>query len=100
MAKHYEDVWIEAEKVSSELFEQNDCSLVANKLYEDTKLLTSMMGDDADDTQPNAEAMAELMGEMLFNMAHICKKYDINSWTALESAMNGFKIDLLDSTLG
>ena len=93
--KHFEDVWLEAEKVSVELISSGHevfeaaCEIEgsASELAEELAL---------DDEEFDVEKMTNLISEMLFKLARICKEYNINSWEVLEDATNNAKIDLYD----
>lgn len=93
--KHYEDVWLEAEEVSSEsisisnaIYNIRDHS---NDLLKHYDRAVSEDGDEGDVKQ-----MAAYLGGLLFNLARICKEFDINSWTQLEREVRNSKIDLND----
>ena len=89
--KHFEDVWVEAERVAVEL-EKSGGSVYssADAMLEYCKSLSEGVGDG------DAEEMVKDLGMMLFYTAHICQEFGLNSWTALNNAMNDFKVKLND----
>ncbi|TRO55588.1 hypothetical protein E2P64_06820 [Candidatus Bathyarchaeota archaeon] len=90
--KHFEDVWVEAERISSELYnEEDDANNSAYVIEENARQLQYQVEE-----APNVEIMTELVGELLFRLTRVCKEFNINSWTALEKATNDAKIDLYD----
>lgn len=92
--KHFEDVWVEAEKISSELYtEEHDTNNAACEVEENARQLQSYV-EAALEEDPNIENMNELVGDILFHLARVCKEFNINSWAALEKATNNAKIDL------
>ena len=76
--KHFEELWEEAEKVAEEFY----------KKYPENEPWKSGDGPTEDH--------AALVGAELFRLCYICKKYNINSFTALQDIMNEYKIDLLE----
>lgn len=94
--KHFENVWVEAERISSELYnEGDDVNNSACEIEENARQLQYQV-EEALEEEPNVEIMTELVGELLFHLTRVCKEFNINSWTALERATNDAKIDLYD----
>jgi len=96
MVKHYEDIWCEAERIFSELYSNKyNVNDAIKEIIDNTqKLQSSIVTENKLDNELNI--MTDMVGEILFNLAIICKKFDINSWTALERTINNVKIDLYD----
>src|SRR3989304_5215306 len=91
MTKHYEDVWLEAEKVSAELIKSDEMLEVAHDIESCASELAEELSLDND-----AEKITILVGEILFKTSRICKEYNINSWEVIEDSINNAKIDLYE----
>ncbi len=91
--KHYEDVWLEAEKISSETKSLAnaicDVKSHSNDIEKHHERAQCEDGDEDDVMQ-----IAAYVGGLLFDLARICKEYNINSWAELQKATNNIKIDL------
>ena len=79
--KHFENLWEEAENVAEKYVDKN--TLNALKLNSKLEKL-------------NDEDRIQLIGNIIFELCFLTKKYDINSWAALEEVMNDCKTELLE----
>lgn len=88
--KHFEDVWNEAEKVSTQRFESEyDQNSAAPQL----ECIVSNIAKEMEEDEPN---IAPYVGEALVYLAFLCNKMNINSWKEMEAAVNDMKIELND----
>tara|TARA_Y100000310_G_C20388999_1_gene671861 strand:+ start:433 stop:726 length:294 start_codon:yes stop_codon:yes gene_type:complete len=93
--KHFEDVWNEAERISSETKSvENAVGGVINHSNDLRKHYERAKSEDGD--EDDVKQMAAYVGALLFDLTRVCKEFNINSWTELEKAVNDAKIDLYD----
>jgi hypothetical protein len=89
--KHFEHVWVEAEDIAEEYFEDS-----VNKSVSKIKAkLSSMRFLDFIQT-PGGVNYKETLGEILFAMCHLSKKYNVNVWEALEDVIQDKKMAMLE----
>ena len=87
--KHFEDVWKEAEEVSSKVYKKDMGCVSKNIEIEAQQIVHSIKEGKTDMVQDS-------VGEILFYLACLCDEYKINSWKELQSFTNDAKIDLYD----
>lgn len=83
MIKHYEHLWEEAEEV-------------AEKFYADKSPLLDISAADLTGEGLTLEEREERLGVIIFALCALTKKFDINAYTALRSAIDNAKIELFD----
>lgn len=85
--RHYENVWEEAEKVAGKYFsELSEKADIDPDTFVCTRIKNAMTQEP--DTQ--------MFGKLLFALCYLSKKYNINTWEALEQATTNHKIDILE----
>jgi len=93
MNKHFENVWVEAEKVSTDTA-YNAAQDVRQHAQDIIKHLERFESEDGD--EDDVKQVAGYVGPLLFSLATLCKHLNINSWAELERTTNNAKIDLYD----
>ncbi|KKN67668.1 hypothetical protein LCGC14_0459270 [marine sediment metagenome] len=89
MTKHYEHLWEEAEVVAEKFYEDQsplkDITL-SSTILECEKELTS-------------EEMEEMLGKAIFGLCLLSRTLDINAYTALRTAIDNAKLEMLDEDI-
>lgn len=89
--KHYEHLWEEAEMIASSYFEEyND-----DDFLEKMKSLLSEMVVSNDDL----DLLTQQMGDFIFMTSYLSHKYGVNTYTALQDAIDNARIEMLDPDL-
>ena len=84
--KHFEQLWEEAEVVAAQYY--------ANKSSLEDIGYNAISIDCDDNLSP--EEMEELLGKVILGLCLLSKKFNINSYTALRSAIDNAKIEMLE----
>jgi hypothetical protein len=80
--KHFETVWEESEELSTKI-RTDDYEIILNNIKIDLEILRSC----------EKEEQAETIGRILFEISALSKKFNINVYSALSTAMEEAKID-------
>jgi hypothetical protein len=99
MVKHFEHLWEEAEVVTTQHYDGTpwppgeDPSWQGDgPMLDITFNTTKLIADD----ELSAEDKEELLGKILFALCFVSHKNDINAYTALRTAIDNAKQDMLD----
>jgi hypothetical protein len=84
--KHFEQLWEEAELVAAQYY-------VDKSSIEDIGYSAIAIGCD---DSLSIEEKEELLGKVIFGLCLLSKKFNINSYTALRSAIDNAKIEMLE----
>ena len=83
MTKHYEQLWVEAEGISSKALADSD---IYAKLFE---LLNELEYSEEEDAE-------EIIGDILFMITALSHKFNVNTWNALLNSTNKHRVELLE----
>lgn len=95
MAKHFEELWVESEKLS-----ESDVPSVSLILFELKAKLSVYEALDKSDNIPEEERhklKSHTFGKILASLTQLSLKDNINSFTALANAINDIKIEQLEA---
>lgn len=82
MPRHFENIWVEAEKYSD-----GDVASIVSKL----KLELDHLNEDSPEDQ-----LTESFGLVLFLLTNLSKKFNVNVAAALQQAIDDYKIDSME----
>lgn len=89
MVKHFEQLWEEAESVSTNIFSKEKNESIINKI---STILNSLDGLPHEQRQ-------DAFGEILIRLCSLSKKFNINVYFILRNKINEYKIDINELNL-
>lgn len=92
--KHYEHLWEEAEMVASQYYEHHSEDNILENLKSSLSMLVTM-GEDPE----LQEEINPLMGEVLFMMTLLSHRYGVDTYKALQEAIDNARVEILDPDL-
>ncbi len=87
MTRHFEEVWIDAEKVAEEYYKKDKHLLPSQVKY----LANFVVSENISNSERE-----EHMGRLLLALSHYSNEYNINVWPILKEATDNAKLEMLD----
>lgn len=86
-SNHFEDLWENAEKVAAELYGESSVGELINTIKSNLMLLRN----------DNIDTQGYLIGKILFDIAYLSQKINVNVYGALHEVVDDAKTDILEN---